>query len=102
MRTVPADLIVDPVPHDFAPPISDDGAAISWTGTIGGKRYALGLRPRRNPADVTRALEHLREGVWQLHEFERLGRRDLMAYASVNRHPPKGPDGKRARPSQIA
>lgn len=86
MRSVPSDLILDPVPHDFDPTITDDGKVLRWAGTIGGRRYVIGLRPRRSPADLQRARDDLRTGVWQLNEFERLGRRDLMAYAHVDRH----------------
>lgn len=86
MRAVPPDLAIDPIPADFTITTEDDGGVISWRGTIAGQRYALGLRPPRTAAAIAEATEHLRIGAWQLGEFARLGRADLMAYAHPDRH----------------
>lgn len=86
MRDLPADLIIDPTPHTFDPPITDDGAVLRWSGLIAGERYAIGLRPARTAAALDKARDDLRYGAWQLHELARLGRKDLMVYAHQDRH----------------
>lgn len=88
MRNVPPDLDLAPLPVDFTVALKDDGAVISWSGAIPGATgsYQLGLRPPRTDKAVTEAYEMIRNGVWQLHEFARLGRQDLMQYASKDRH----------------
>lgn len=86
MRTVPADLTIEPMPDGFDPPITDSGAVLKWIGTIAGGRYMLGLRPDRSTAALAKAYNDLRFGVWQLQEFARLQRPDLMQYASADRH----------------
>lgn len=77
---------INPIPDDFSPPISDDGRLLKWLGMIGGKRYELGLRPARDAASLLAARVELRGMIWQLNEYQRLGRADLMAYAAVDRH----------------
>lgn len=96
MRTVPTDLTIEPMPGGFDPPIADSGTVLKWIGTIAGGRYMLGLRPDRSTGALAKAYNDLRFGVWQLQEFARLGRLDLMRYASEGRHPPKG---QRTRPT---
>lgn len=86
MRAIPGGLVLEPIPADFSIATTDDGAAIRWAGMINGQRYVLGLRPERTPEAIDQATNHLRTGVWQLNEFARLGRDDLMAYAHADRH----------------
>ena len=86
MRTVPADLDFQPMPDDFSTPITDDGFIIKASVQINGASYELGLRPARDNISIDAARENIREGIWQLYEFARLGRADLMAYADTKRH----------------
>ena len=87
MRTLPLDVEIAASPEDFAPPIMDDGRTLSWNGVINGRKYQLGLRPERHDfAAIAQAKIDLKMGVWQLLELGRLGRSDLMAYASAERH----------------
>lgn len=86
MRNVPAGLDINQMPGGFDPPLSDNGQVIKWEGSIDGARYAIGLRPSRMATDLAEARKNLRKGVWQLMEFSRLGRQDLMLYAAVDRH----------------
>lgn len=95
MRALPGGLVIDAVPLEFTIQTTDDGATIRWDGQIDGARYMIGLRPARAPAPIAKAKEDLRIGVWQLMEFSRIGRKDLMQYAAADRHPPRG---QRARP----
>lgn len=86
MRNVPADITIAPIPDDFNADITDDGRTLRAAVTIGGVRHELGLRPERTAEQIGQAREHLRHGIWQLHEFARLDRPDLMAYAHSQRH----------------
>jgi hypothetical protein len=92
MRTVPADVSINPMPDGYTVAIADisspsqANALLKATAFIHGQRYELGLRPPRDDASIADATAMLTLGVWQLNEFARIGRPDLMAYASVNRH----------------
>lgn len=91
MRTVPGGVEIADMPEDFDPQFTDDGLVLRWVGSINGARYAVGLRPARTAEAIAKAQDDLRFGVWQLHEFARLERPDLMQYASADRHA----DGRR-------
>lgn len=85
MRIVPSTVEIAPIPHDFTIPIEvDDNGTVRTKMRIGGLLYELGLRPDNDGEVASR--EILRNGMWQLTEFERLGRQDLMAYAAADRH----------------
>ena len=86
MRTVPPDLNFEPCPDDFVTPITDDGFILKASVMLNGASYELGFRPTRDSVSIAAAREDLRQGIWQLNEFARLDRPDLMAYASSQRH----------------
>lgn len=81
-------LVIDPMPSDFNPPITDDGRVLKWEGSLPGAdgKYEFGLRPTRNAGDVAKAHDDLRQHVWRLHEWARLGQTELIAHAHVKRH----------------
>jgi hypothetical protein len=87
VRTVPDDVQINPVPDPYCPAVSISDHIVSWRGSIKGApgAYEIGLRvfDQAEQPEITR---NVREGVWQLHEFARIGRHDLMAYASTTRH----------------
>ena len=84
MRDLPTTIPIDPTPADFTTPIEvDNNGTILAKVRLGGLLYELGLRPGGDDAEMR---EILRNSIWQLMELERLGRPDLMAYASANRH----------------
>ena len=91
MRAVPSDLDIGDMPADFRDTVSigDDGKVLFWRGDVPGSdaKYEIGLRPdRTDPRAVDIARDAIIYGVWHLHEFARLERPDLMAYAAVKRH----------------
>lgn len=86
MRTVPSDIDFQPCPDDFTITILDDGVKLKTSVVLNGASYELGLRPTRDNVSIAAAREDLRQGIWQLNEFARLDRPDLMAYASAQRH----------------
>jgi len=85
-RVVPADLVLEPMPDGFTVNIQDDGVVIKATAIIEGSRYEIGLRPEREDSAIAAAQSELRNGIWHLMEYSRLGRLDLMRYASAERH----------------
>lgn len=83
MRNLPADLALEPMPADFTCLISQaDGLLMKASATIDGLRYEIGLQGTGTADEV----RYLKESIWQLHELFRVGRTDLMRYASVDRH----------------
>ena len=86
MRQIPADLQdqVRPCPQDFTVPIREADAYLAWKGAIetSAGRIACEIGFQH---DVPNARELIRQAVWQLQEFGRLNRPDLMAYARGDR-----------------
>lgn len=85
-RSLPPGVEINPMPADFAWALLDDGKVIKAVVKIDDALFEVGLRPAREKAAMTAAAKDLTERVWQLLEFHRIGRTDLMAYADVNRH----------------
>ena len=86
MRNIPNDIAFAAMPDDFEIEITDDGRTLRSEATINGNKYELGLRPERTAEQIGAARKHLRIGMWQIHEFVRLDRLDLAAYAHSARH----------------
>ncbi len=83
MREVPADVALDPMPEDFTCNIADEPRGLmKATVTINGSKYEVGIRGK----DAADSANYLKQSVWQLMELSRLGRTNLMAYASTDRH----------------
>lgn len=79
---------IEPIPDDFQPHIADDGRVLKWSGPLpfAAGQFEFGLRPARNSEDLAAAGDDLRNHVWRLHEWARLGRTDLIHHASTARH----------------
>jgi hypothetical protein len=103
VRNLPPDLEMAPLPDDFTIALKDDGRVIRWDGSIPGAAgsYQLGLRPPRTDKALTEAAEMIRNGVWQLYEFARLGRPDLMQYAARDRHKKRPGPQRRLDPATL-
>lgn len=93
MRTVPADVAaqIQPIPADFHPTFEDMGKFVRWSATVAvtgaaPMRVELGYSRAGGKADEAKESASLRAGAWQTMELARLGRADLLAYCSVNRH----------------
>ena len=82
MRPIPADLQLDPMPTDFTCNITQDKGTLKATAVIDGESYEIGIRGMGTADEIA----YLKGSVWQLHEFSRVGRVDLMRYASAHRH----------------
>lgn len=82
MRNVPADLVLEPMPADFTCLISQTDRLMKATATIDGLKYEVGLQGTGTADEVN----FLKQSVWQLMQLARVGRTELMEYASVDRH----------------
>ncbi len=83
--------LVRAVPSDFAPTFDDHGHYVRWGATLmveghGPLTVELGYSKASGKADEAKERANLRVRAWQTMELARLGRADLLAYCSADRH----------------
>lgn len=93
MRPLPADIaaLIRPIPADFTINFEECGWFVRWAAILtieghGPMQVELGYSMASGKADEAKERINLRARAWQCMELARLGRADLLAYASVDRH----------------
>lgn len=74
------------MPADFTPMLSQDAKRVFWRGSVAAPaqqpvKILLGF-PLKDP----QAAEKTRQAVWQVQEYARLNRMDLVSWARADRH----------------
>jgi len=92
--SVPAGVDINPMPVEFSPNIEDSAKTYAWRGAVNVEtatsreqmQLEFGYRKTGNASQDAALLKTLRSEIWIAQELARLGRTDLLANYSADRH----------------